>query len=80
MNLNKTSSWLARQVLEYHTEPWDQWVNIGYLQVAREHYGVLSIGTEQLPCFSGENHNWRKGNQSIRFQIQKTVAYIPNTP
>ena len=47
----------ACQVLEYHPHPWDQWVSIGDLVHARRTHATLSIGVEQLPCFSGESFN-----------------------
>ena len=46
----------ACQVLEYHPQPWDEWVTIGYLQQDRYNYATLSIGPEELPCLlSGES-------------------------
>ena len=47
----------ACQVLEYHPHPWNQWVQLGDLQQARTGHATLSIGPEQLPCFSGESFN-----------------------
>ena len=47
----------ACQVLEYHPQPWNQWVKIGDLQQARQYHATLSIGPE-LPCLlSGESFN-----------------------
>ena len=45
------------QVLEYHPQPWDQWLTIGYLRQARGYHATLSIGSEHLPCLSGEGFN-----------------------
>ena len=45
------------QVLEYHPQPWNQWVHLGDLQHARDSHATLSIGTEQLACLSGESFN-----------------------
>ena len=47
----------AFQVLEYLPEPWNQWVHIGDLVLARDRHATLSIGPEQLPCLSGESFN-----------------------
>ena len=47
----------AWQVLEYHPEPWDQWVTIGNVLAARRDHAVLSIGPQQLPCLSGDTSN-----------------------
>ena len=38
------------QVLEYHPEPWNQWLNIGVLNIERAHHAAHSIGTQMLPC------------------------------
>ena len=44
------------QVLEYHPQPWDQWVKVGDLQQARDSHATLSLGPVQLPCLlSGES-------------------------
>ena len=43
------------QVLEYHPEPWNQWVTVGNILVARVGHTVLSIGPQQLPCASGDD-------------------------
>ena len=43
------------QVLEYHPEPWDEWLVVGHLQTARAAHAALSIGHQQLPCLSGES-------------------------
>ena len=45
------------QVLEYHPQPWNQWVKVGDLVEARRSHAILSIGVEQLPCLSGESFN-----------------------
>ena len=46
------------QVLEYHPQPWNQWVQVGDLQQERGYHATLSIGVEQLPCLlSGESFN-----------------------
>ena len=45
------------QVLEYHPEPWNQWVTVGNILVARVGHTVLSIGPQQLPCASGDDKN-----------------------
>ena len=48
----------ACQVLEYHPQPWNQWVKIGDLQQARDSHATISIGPEQLSCLvSGESFN-----------------------
>jgi len=41
------------EVLEYQPEPLNQWVTIGNLEEARGFHATLSIGAEQLPCYSG---------------------------
>ena len=44
------------QVLEYHPQPWNQWLTIGDLEQARTRHATLSIGAEQVPCLlSGES-------------------------
>ena len=45
----------ACQVLEYQAEPTNMWVNVSDLQVGRVGHASLSIGTQHLPCFSGES-------------------------
>ena len=48
----------ACQVLEYHPQPWNQWVKIGDLAERRCFHATLSIGVEQLSCFfPGESFN-----------------------
>ena len=47
-------------MLEYHPEPWYQWVSVGHLQAGRYHHAVLSVGPEQLPCFAGNNMDLSK--------------------
>ena len=47
----------ACQVLEYHPQPWNQWVQVGDLVQARSYHATLSIGAEQLACLSGESFN-----------------------
>ena len=37
-------------MLEYHPAPWDQWVTVGDILVARNDHAVLSLGPQQLPC------------------------------
>ena len=37
-------------MLEYHPAPWDQWVTVGDIRVARSNHAVLSLGPQQLPC------------------------------
>ena len=49
----KYASFLS-QVLEYHPAPWDMWLKVGNLQIGRHSAGVASIGTQDLPCLSGE--------------------------
>ena len=44
------------QVLEYHPEPWDQWLLVGKLN--RYYPEGLTIGTQQLPCLSGKRSEW----------------------
>ena len=59
VDLDNDDQWcfsFAFQVLEYHPQPWNQWVTIGYIQQARYGHATLSIGPVQLPClFSGES-------------------------
>ena len=46
------------QVLEYHPQPWNQWLQVGDLLQARRGHATLTIGPEQLPCLlSGESFN-----------------------
>lgn len=40
----------STQVLEYHPAPWDQWVDVGDILVARDAHAVLSLGHQQLLC------------------------------
>ena len=40
------------EVLQYHPEPWDRWVVVGDLRRKRHGHAALSIGTQELPCFS----------------------------
>ena len=55
---DQVCSYFAFQVLEYHPQPWNQWVKIGDLQQARSRHATLSIGVEQLSClFPGESFN-----------------------
>ena len=42
----------SHQVLEYHPQPWNQWQEIGNIQVDRQYHAALSIGPQQLPCLS----------------------------
>ena len=50
--------YFACQVLEYHPQPWNQWVATGDLQQARWAHATLSIGGEQLSCLlPGESFN-----------------------
>ena len=45
-------------MLEYHPQPWDEWVQVGDLVEARRVHATLSIGPEQLSCLvSGESFN-----------------------
>ena len=44
------------QVVEYHPEPWDQWVVVGNIQPLRYSHAALSVGMEQLPCLSLGEH------------------------
>ena len=55
MNYDIAGSTITCQVIEYHPEPWNQWLDIGDLQISRHMHAVLSIGPHQLPCMSGEN-------------------------
>ena len=64
---------LLFQVLEYHPEPWDQWVAVGSLEVERYSHAVLSIGVEHLPCLSGKDDDLSKTCNTI-----STVATIIN--
>ena len=50
--MTKYASFLF-QVLEYHPA-WDKWLKVGNLQIRRDSAGVASIGTQYLPCLSGE--------------------------
>ena len=55
---DQVCSYFAFQVLEYHPQPWNQWVKIGDLAHARGGHATLSIGAEQLSCLlSGESFN-----------------------
>ena len=47
----------ACQVLEYHPEPWNQWQNVGDLNIERAYHAVHSIGTQKLPCFKSGDRN-----------------------
>ena len=48
----------ACQVLEYHPQPWNQWLQVGDLVQTRYGHATFSIGSEQLPCLlSGESFN-----------------------
>ena len=58
----------AWQVLEYHPEPWDQWVTVGNISVARSSHAVLSIGPQQLFCLAGD----AKGPASLKNTISDT--------
>ena len=40
------------EVLEYHPQPWNQWLTIGRIQQERYDHAVLSVGSEQLPCLT----------------------------
>ena len=40
------------QVFEYHPAPWDQWVTVGNILVARQHETILTVGPQELPCLS----------------------------
>ena len=51
--MTKYASFLF-QVLEYHPAPWDKWLKVGNIQIRRGSAGVASIGTQYLPCLSGE--------------------------
>jgi len=42
------------EVLEYHPQPWNQWVTVGNLQAARLYHAALSVGPQLLPCLSSE--------------------------
>ena len=53
----------SHQVLEYHPQPWNQWVTVGNLQVERSGHAVLSVGPQQLSCLSsGGSFNGYDGN------------------
>ena len=55
---DQVCSYFAFQVLEYHPQPWNQWVQVGDLAQARAAHATLSIGVEQLSCLlSGESFN-----------------------
>ena len=58
MNNDQVYFSFACQVLEYHPQPWNQWVKVGDLQQAKFSHATLSIGPEQLSCLlSGESFN-----------------------
>ena len=44
------------QVLEYQPES-DKWTSPGNLQQGRNNHAVLSIGPQQLPCYTGDSFN-----------------------
>ena len=44
-------------MVEYHPQPWNQWQEIGNLQVTRREHAALSIGPKQLSCVSGGSFN-----------------------
>ena len=48
---------LVYQVLEYHPEPWNQWLEVGNLEDRRVAHAVLSVGPQQLPCILGEHND-----------------------
>ena len=48
----------ACQVLEYQPQPWNEWVKVGNIVEAKAEHATLSIGVEQLPCFSGDIITW----------------------
>ena len=58
MTLLQNHCWLwsllltSHQVLEYHPQPWNKWLEIGNLQVERSEHAALSIGPQQLSCLS----------------------------
>jgi len=43
------------EVLEYRPEPLNQWSLVGHLQSGRAFHAVLSVGSQQLPCFSTDS-------------------------
>jgi len=43
------------EVFEYHPEPLNQWSLIGHLQSGKSYHAVLSVGSQQLPCFSTDS-------------------------
>jgi len=43
------------EVLEYRPEPLNQWSLVGHLQSGRALHAVLSVGSQQLPCFSTDS-------------------------
>ena len=51
----------ACQVLEYHPEPWNQWITVGDLEIAKGWHAALPIGTQQLPCLAGEHSKDEEG-------------------
>ena len=63
--LGNFGSILLFQVLEYHPEPWDQWVAVGSFEVGRDDHAVLSIGVEHLPCLSGKDDDLSKTCNTI---------------
>ena len=44
---------LTCQVFEYHPQPWNQWVIVGDLVVARQRHATTSIDPRHLRCASG---------------------------
>ena len=52
--IDQVYTYIDCQVLEYQPESL-KWKEVGNLQDARSWHASLSIGTQHLPCFSGEN-------------------------
>ena len=44
-------------MLEYHPEPWNEWVNVGNLEIARAYLALLSVGPQHIPCLSGKSYD-----------------------
>ena len=40
------------EVLEYHPEPWNRWITVGYIERGRADHAILSVGPQQLSCLS----------------------------
>ena len=66
-------------MLEYHPAPWDQWVTVGNIQVARVGHAVLSVGPKQLPCLAGNHKESEEVSSSSSFSSSITLSSSPIT-